>query len=64
MDFHVFSTAIGSADDGYAEFSQTLSSLLYPLRHQSCTDLGIGSEILMLALTQTTQPTCTKWRPV
>jgi hypothetical protein len=42
VDFHVFSTAIGTADDGYAEFSQTLTNLLYPLRHQSCASLGIG----------------------
>jgi len=42
VDFHVFSTVIGTADDGYAEFGQTTTYLLYPLRHQSCPDLGIG----------------------
>ena len=42
VDFHVFTAAIGTADDGYAEFGQNETNLLYPLRHQSCTELGIG----------------------
>jgi hypothetical protein len=41
-DFHVFTAAIGTADDSYAEFGQNQTNLLYPLRHQSCTELGIG----------------------
>ena len=42
VDFHVFTAAIGTADDNYAEFGQNQILLLYPLRHQSCTELGIG----------------------
>jgi hypothetical protein len=42
VDFHVFTAAIGTADDNYAEFGQNQINLLFPLRHQSCTDLGIG----------------------
>lgn len=42
VDFHVFTAAIGTADDGYAEFGLNQINLLYPLRHQSCTELGIG----------------------
>jgi hypothetical protein len=42
VDFHVFTAAIGTPDDGFAEFSQNMTNLLYPLRHQSCTELGIG----------------------
>jgi len=42
VDFHVFSASVGTADDGYAEFGQNETNLLYPLRHQSCAELGIG----------------------
>lgn len=42
VDFHLFSAAVGTPDDGYAEFGQNQINLLYPLRHQSCTELGIG----------------------
>ncbi|HTY84320.1 MAG TPA: hypothetical protein VMB19_08875 [Silvibacterium sp.] len=42
VDFHVFSAAVGTGDDGYAEFGQNQVNLLYPLRHKSCVDLGIG----------------------
>jgi hypothetical protein len=42
VDFHVFTAAIGTADDNYAELGQNETNLLYPLRHQSCTELGIG----------------------
>jgi hypothetical protein len=42
VDFHVFSAAVGTADDGYAEFGQNITNLFYPLRHQSCAELGIG----------------------
>ena len=42
VDFHVFTAAIGTADDNYAEFGQNMTNLLYPLRHQSCAELGIG----------------------
>lgn len=40
VDFHVFTLAIGTADDGYAEFTQNEILLLYPLRHKWCNDLG------------------------
>ncbi len=42
VDFHVFTAAMGTADDNYAEFGQNQTNLLYPLRHQSCPELGIG----------------------
>src|SRR5215467_1202691 len=42
VDFHVFSAAVGTSDDGYAEFGQNQTNLLYPLRHKSCAELGIG----------------------
>jgi len=41
-DFHVFTAALGTAGDNYAEFTQNQILLLYPLRHQSCAELGIG----------------------
>src|SRR5271166_4247140 len=37
VDFHVF-----TAGDTGALFQQTQIALLYPLRHQSCSELGIG----------------------
>lgn len=42
VDFHVFTAAVGTPDDNFAEFGQNQTNLLYPLRHQSCTELGIG----------------------
>ena len=42
VDFHVFTAAVGTSSDNYAEFGQNQINLLYPLRHQSCTELGIG----------------------
>ena len=42
VDFHVFSAAVGTADDGYAEFGLNQINLLYPRRHESCAELGIG----------------------
>ena len=42
IDFHVFTAAVGNADDGYAEFTQNQTYLMYPRRHQSCSELGIG----------------------
>jgi len=42
VDFHVFTAAVGTADDGYAEFMQNQTNLMYPRRHESCTELGIG----------------------
>jgi len=42
VDFHVFTAAMGTADDNYAEFGQNQVNLLFPLRHQSCNELGIG----------------------
>lgn len=42
VDFHVFTAAIGTADDGYAEFVQNMTNLMYPLRHKWCNELGIG----------------------
>src|SRR5271157_4420489 len=44
VDFHVFTAAVGTADDNYAEFTTNQINLLYPLRHQWCggIDLGIG----------------------
>jgi hypothetical protein len=42
VDFHVFSAIIGTAQNGYAEFGQTMTNLLYPLRHKFCADLGVG----------------------
>jgi len=42
VDFHVFTAAVGTADDGYAEFTQNMTNLLYPLRHKWCTELSIG----------------------
>jgi hypothetical protein len=42
VDFHVFTAAVGTPDDNFAEFRQNQTNLLYPLRHQSCAELGIG----------------------
>jgi hypothetical protein len=42
VDFHVFTAAIGTAQDGYAEFAQNTVNLMYPLRHKWCTELGVG----------------------
>lgn len=42
VDFHVFTAAVGTADDGFAEFGQNMTNLLYPLRHQACAELGRG----------------------
>jgi hypothetical protein len=42
VDFHVFTAAIGTADDNFAEFGQNMTNLLYPRRHESCAELGIG----------------------
>jgi hypothetical protein len=42
VDFHVFSTAVGTAEDGYAEFQLNQVNLLYPVRHQWCAELGVG----------------------
>jgi len=42
VDFHVFTVAIGTPDDNFAEFQQNQIALLPPPNHQWCTDLGIG----------------------
>lgn len=42
VDFHVYTAAIGTADDGYAEFQQNSIAVLPPPKHQACADLGIG----------------------
>jgi len=41
VDFHVFTASSGSPPD-YVEFGQTMTYLFYPLRHQTCVNLGIG----------------------
>ncbi len=40
--FHVFTAPIGTPEDGYAGFNQTMSALLPPPNHAWCNDLGIG----------------------
>jgi hypothetical protein len=42
VDFHVFTANIGTPDDGYAGFTQNQINLMYPRRHESCSELGIG----------------------
>lgn len=42
VDFHVFTAAIGTAEDGYAEFQQNMIAVLPPPKHKWCTDLGVG----------------------
>lgn len=42
VDFHVFSAPVGTPDNGFADFGQTMTYLLYPLRHQACAELGRG----------------------
>jgi len=45
VDFHVYTAAIGTADDGYAEFLQNQIAVLPPPKHQVCAELGIGPGI-------------------
>src|SRR5664279_4086315 len=42
VDFHIYTAAIGTAADGYAEFQQNQVAVLPPPNHQVCADLGIG----------------------
>ena len=42
VDFHVYSAAVGTADDGFAEFTQNTVAVLPPPKHQLCAELGIG----------------------
>lgn len=41
-DFHLFSAPIGTADDGYAEFSTTSLAVLPPPNHVANPSLGVG----------------------
>ena len=40
VDFHLYTAAIGTADDGYAEFTQNQIALLPPPNHQLCSRTG------------------------
>jgi hypothetical protein len=42
VDFHMFSAPVGTAGSGYAEFFETMVSLLPPPSHEPHPDLGIG----------------------
>lgn len=42
VDFHLFSAPVGTAESGYAEFSETMLALLPPPNHVFHPDLGVG----------------------
>ena len=42
VDCHLFSAPVGTAESGYAEYSETVASILPPPRHQPHPVLGIG----------------------